>query len=383
MFRYPSRDEQCRQCYVTICLSPPGTSTTSLDDTWVVHMKYNLLPPFPLFIPPIQLKLKDTVILNTVDSILAITVSPCAEHKTTKPNSRNQTCGENSRSNFEKAKTYCVNDLVTDSKVDILKNCSEKFPVSVKDVDCKLSNVSGEETEICIQETIKADDIPSIDRMVPNEVEIPNKDAPHKTEISPSLSCTECSTCCQSNNLSLNCVHLIMSNLVNNNQEIDNDTQSIGYNGVNSNKSVKDEECSNTISGSSHLSSFSFKTFSIDTDSEMIENTSTSTVIDGTSYLDIQITTVADTPYKLLECLQDNVEMQDHTTPCIHTRVVSLDVERCIIEALNTSEELKGKYWVLRNYSTLLMDVCESSQCVIMHIVILISVQDYFENATK
>ena len=67
----------------------------------------------------------------------------------------------------------------------------------------------------------------------------------------------------------------------------------------------------------------------------------------------------------------------------MHTRVLSLDVERYINEALNTSDQLKGKYWVLKNYSTLLVDVCEGSQCVIIHIVILISVQEATEKATK
>ena len=385
MFRYPSRDDQCRQCYVTICPSPPGTSATSPEDTWVVHMKYNVLSPFPRFILPVQLKLKDTVVLNTVDSVLAITISPCAEHKTTKPNFSNQTCRENDRLNNEIPKSQCVKGLVTDSELDALKKCSEKSLVSVKDVvdtfSIKESQFSLEEVEISIEETTKADDVLSIGKVVPIEVELPFKDAPQNTEFNSS---SECRPCCESNNLTLNCDHLILTNLVNNNEEIDNDTWSIGCSGINSSKSIKGEEYPNEISKYFHLSSFSFKTFSIDTNSEVIENTSISTVIDGTSHLDIQITTVADTPYKLLECSQDNnIEMKDHTTPCIHTRVVSFDVERYIIEVLNTSDELEGKYWVLKNYSTLLVDVCEGSQCVIMHIVILISLQNNIEKTTR
>ena len=345
---YPSKDEQCKQCYVTICPSPPATSAMSCEDTWVVHMKYNLLPPFPLFIPLWQLKIKDTVILNTVDSILAITVIPCAKHKTTNPDVNDKKSEENGRLNHRKPKTSCVNSLVTDSKVE--------------------PKISEEEAKLCIVGTTMAVD-------VSNEVKIRSKDAPEKTI----FSCIECSTCCESNNLTFNCDHFIKPNL-NNNREIEIAPQSTGCSECNRNKSIKGEFPNNTRKS---FSSFNFKTFSVGADSEEVENTSTSIVIDGTSYLDIQITTATDSPYKLLECLQDKIEMKDHETPCIHTRVVSLDVERYINEALNTSDELKGKYWLLRNYSTLLVDVCEGSQSVIMHVVVLISVQDNIEKLTK
>jgi hypothetical protein len=320
-------------------------------------MKYNLLPPFPFFAPRLQFKLKDTVILNTVDSILAITVSPCAEHKTTNPGVCNQKCEEKGELNYKR--TYCVNDLVTDSKVE--------------------PNGSQEEARLCVVGITPADVLRK-DQVTANKVEIASNVAPEKTVVHSNLSCT----CCESSIPALNCDHLIERNLVNNNCKLANDTQSTGCSsGFNRNKSVK-EECLNNTSNSLHLSSFNFKTFSVGADSEaVLENTSTSTVIDGTSFLDIQITTAADTPYKLLESLQDSIEMKDHGTPCIHTRVVSLDVERYINDALNASDELKGKYWLLRNYSTLLVDVCEGSQRVIMHVVVLISVQENVEKVTK
>lgn len=51
------------------------------NDFWAVHMKYSLLPPFPTFIPCVQLKLKDAILLNTVDSLVAVTVSQQTYHK--------------------------------------------------------------------------------------------------------------------------------------------------------------------------------------------------------------------------------------------------------------------------------------------------------------
>ena len=380
MFRYPGRDEQCRQCYVTICPCPPAVTTVSPDDTWVVHMKYNLLPPFPLFIPFVQLKLKDTVILNTVDSVLAITVSRCAEHKTSKTT---QTCRENNSSNGLKLKTNCMSSLVVNSTCDILEEYTEKTPVSVNKVVEGLciddSSACGHEGKICREEPVKANEMQREERAVLHEIENLCEDVHRRTVNDKTSVYPECSSCCQSNGLTktLNCDQSIVSSVINNNEEI----LKKDCNGRN--KTVKDDEYSNKISKSAHLTSFSFKTFSVGTDLAVTENASHSTVIDGTSYLDIQITTVTDTPYNLLECLQDDIGMKDHTSPCMHTRVLSLDVERYINEALNTSDQLKGKYWVLKNYSTLLVDVCEGSQCVIIHIVILISVQEATEKATK
>ena len=375
LFRYPGRDEQCRQSYVTICPCPPGVSTTSPDDTWVAHMKYNLSPPFPVFMPHVQLKLKDTIILNTVDSVLAITVSPCAEHETTKTNVDSQTCRENIGSNGCKSKTNCMNSSI--AGCDIQEECTEKSPVLVNKVVEKLCinnlNASGDEGKMCMEEPVKANKKQTKDRAVLQLMKNLCGDVRRGTVNKTTSVYPECSTCSQSNNPTetSNCDQLIIPNVRNNNEEVADEDS----NGCN--KLVKGDECS------SDLTSFSFKTFSVGRDSTVVEDASQSTVIDGTSYLDIQITTVADTPYNLLECLQDDIAMKDHATPSIHTRALSFNVERYINEALNTSDQLKGKYWLLKNYSTLLVDVCEGSQCVVIHVVVLISVQDAVKKATK
>ena len=343
-------------------------------------MRYNLLPPFPLFIPQIQVKLRDTLILNTVDSVLAITVSPCLNHKTTKAKCVYETYqADDSGSNNNNRQASCMNRSLDDLKVDTLGKCTKTTLVdNVND-----SRFPENEDRMFIIEDVKADGMLSKDN-VHKHVE-----ADKSNEEPTNSSCTECNE--QGNNSdksnilkkTLVCDHPIISNILNNNREIHNDIETAGCIAVNKNMPVKDEEYLSTDSKYSHLTSFGFKTFSIGRDSELLESVSTSPVIDGTSYLDIQITTVTDVPYTLLECLQENVKLKDHTTPCIHTRVASLDVEKYISEVLNTSNELKGKYWVLKNYSTVLVDVCESSQCVIVHIVILLSVQHNIQTATK
>lgn len=387
-FRYPAlRDEQCKQCYITICPSPPGNSSTSYDDTWVVHLKYNLLPPFPRFTPHIQLKLQDTVILNTVDSILAITVSPRPTPKTTNPKGSHEMCAENTRTlNADKSKAVCVNDDVeTHSRSDTFpsKAFSQASSVSVKEVAgnelCrKESEEFQDDTVTCVQKT-KTGEAVSTDKIIPTELDVTFKDAFNNGDtLQNSSSCT----CCNPNNSTLNCD---CPKFINSSHNIDKNSirYDVNANGVNINESVKNEEDPNKTPKYSHLSSFSHRTFSIGTESEMVEVSATSTIIDGTSYHDIQINTITDVPYTLLEWSRDNIYKKDHLTPCIHTRVVSLDVEGYINEALNTADELKGKYWSLRNYNTLVVDVCEGSQCVIVHIAIKLLVQDNIEKITK
>ncbi|XP_028403865.1 uncharacterized protein LOC114526458 [Dendronephthya gigantea] len=366
-YAYLGRDEQCRQCYVSVCSSPPETTTATCDDTWVVHMKYNLLTPFPLFIPRIQFKLKNTVILNTVDSVLAITASPCTEHDTLEPTTNPDGYKE------QGDQTYCVNSLVTESKNEILKKHAEKDVILVKNATEKhnsfqTSKLPRGKSQVAQKISGASDRVGS-----PTKVKSPCTGSQEKSENELGSSSTEHCNHCTSNSSN-------HTNLTSINQEIDSNPENIECN--DGNKFVKDEEYPK-ISKRSHLSSFSFKTFSNRTDPKILENISTSTVIDGTSYLDIQVNTASGTPYKLLENIQDNKEVKDHTSPCIHTRVISLDIERYINEALNTSDELKGKYWALRNYSTLLVDVCEGSQCVIVNIAIILSVQEDTEKATR
>lgn len=335
-------------------------------------MKYNLLTPFPLFIPRIQFKLKNTVILNTVDSVLAVTVSPCTQHDTSKasinPDGYKEKCNQ----------TFCVSSLVSGSENEILKTYVEKDPIllqnATEEQSFETSKLPQEKSRV-VEKITGASDGLGVDTVVPTEVKSPGTGSQQETEIKSSQSSIERCTCCTSDSC-----NKTKTNLTYDNQKIDSNTESIVCN--DGKKSAKGEEYPK-ISKRSQLSSFSFKTFSYLTDSEMLENISTSTVIDGTSYLDIQINTASGLPYKLMENFQDNKEIKVHTSPCIHTRVISLDIERYINEALNSSDELDGKYWVLRNYSTLLVDVCEGSQCVIVNIVIIISVQENTVKVTR
>ena len=83
--RRSSRGDQSHQCYVTVCAGPTwnpcaicknlslGERTElCLKHSFVVHFKYDLLHPFPLFNPSINLKIKDTVLFNTGDFLMAL-----------------------------------------------------------------------------------------------------------------------------------------------------------------------------------------------------------------------------------------------------------------------------------------------------------------------
>ena len=51
-----------------------------MKHSYAVHMKYERVPPFPWFIPPLHLQLKDTVLFNTGDQLMALSVeSKCSD----------------------------------------------------------------------------------------------------------------------------------------------------------------------------------------------------------------------------------------------------------------------------------------------------------------
>lgn len=276
------------------------------NDSYIVHMKYTLLPPFPLFIPSIQLKLENAILLNTVDSVLAITVNQETKHK---------------RQDF--AWKFQLNDQVINQHSQPLWT----------------------------------------DRG--NGVHYPEHDGLINR-------CTELQIVKEEERRSLSNGDSNTIKLMNNNHEL----------------LVSCKEKAFNHSKLSHLSSFGHKTFCSNCpDLERAQNPCG--VIDGTS-LDIQVTNVHNILFKLTQSLPyNNVERTDqgctpvHELPCVHTQVVSLDVERYISEALNTSDDLKGMYPSLRNYSTQIVDVCHRSQRVILQVVSLISVQPKAERITR
>ncbi|XP_013412885.1 DDB1- and CUL4-associated factor 15 isoform X2 [Lingula anatina] len=90
----PDDDEEKRQCYITITAAPPSVPcqqclqlmenmSESLEDErgipkrclvhgFAVHTKYELAPPYPAFAPKTVLKIDGVVILNTGDSLIAL-----------------------------------------------------------------------------------------------------------------------------------------------------------------------------------------------------------------------------------------------------------------------------------------------------------------------
>ncbi|XP_078353801.1 uncharacterized protein LOC144638475 [Oculina patagonica] len=81
------KEDQSHQCHVTICAGPsphpcqackytPFGEVTErcLKHSFAVHFKYDLLPPFPIFNPSANLKMKGTVLFNTGDFLMALRV---------------------------------------------------------------------------------------------------------------------------------------------------------------------------------------------------------------------------------------------------------------------------------------------------------------------
>ena len=81
------KEDHSHQCYVTVCAAPsprlcPLCKYTAfgeitercLKHSFVVHFKYDLLPPFPIFNPSTNLKMGDTVLFNTGDFLMALRI---------------------------------------------------------------------------------------------------------------------------------------------------------------------------------------------------------------------------------------------------------------------------------------------------------------------
>lgn len=263
------------------------------NDSWAVHTKYSLLPPFPTFLPFVQLKMKDTILLNTVDSLVAITVSQQTYHK-----------HPDSALGFSKAPLSGI----------------AKYAVE--------RNSSTNETKVLSMSSSK-----------------PERGLLNEDSILSSIVCD-------------------------NDKEIDGDGNRLLGN-------CKESEINH--SKFSHLSSFCCKTF-CNNSTEAERAQISPAVIDGASCIDIQVTNLYNTNYQLIQSDQHNSDVNTESCrvyglPSIQTQVISLDVERYISEALITSVELKEMYSLLRNYNTQIVDVCDGSQCVILHVISLIYVQ--------
>lgn len=81
------KGDQSHQCYVTVCAGPLPRPCSICKDiplgeiverclkhSFVLHFKYDLLPPFPLFNPSINLRVQDTVLFNTGDYLMALKI---------------------------------------------------------------------------------------------------------------------------------------------------------------------------------------------------------------------------------------------------------------------------------------------------------------------
>jgi len=81
------KEDHSHQCYVTVCASPSprpcpsckytplgGLTKRCLKHSFVVHFKYDLLPPFPIFNPSTNLKMGDAVLFNTGDFLMALRI---------------------------------------------------------------------------------------------------------------------------------------------------------------------------------------------------------------------------------------------------------------------------------------------------------------------
>jgi len=81
------KEDHSHQCYVTVCAAPSphpcplckytalgGITERCLKHSFVVHFKYDLLPPFPIFNPSTNLKMDDTVLFNTGDFLMALRI---------------------------------------------------------------------------------------------------------------------------------------------------------------------------------------------------------------------------------------------------------------------------------------------------------------------
>lgn len=398
---------------MTLCPSPPCSkcsSTDTMDDhtslcsySWAVHMKYNVLPPFPLFIPSIQLKLKDVILLNTVDSLLAVTVNSRTNHKSSDSALKSSSWEQDTNSQMLKQETgngilYAEeNGLVKRcSKSQIAENEEEQKPYN-EDLDLQLprtenansisrakkNGLLNERPKLLVEKAGEEEERRLCDERSDSKE---SESWLSRSETTNSISCAE------KNGLLNECTGSLVDVTREKEEQRLCDERNINWCNNNCKFVVFDDErlvnCQESAinhSKLSHLSSFGFKTFCRNcADSESAENSSG--IIDGTSCLDIQVTNLGNTPYKLIQSSQhtsppNNVPV--HESPCIHTQVVSLDVEKYISEALNTSDDLKGMYWLLRNYCTQIFDVCDGTESVILQVISLISVQPKAEKITR
>lgn len=61
-----------KACSLCAAQVPPGRC---LQHSYIVHLKYDLLSPYPVFIPSLCLRLKNVILFNTGDQLVALTVN--------------------------------------------------------------------------------------------------------------------------------------------------------------------------------------------------------------------------------------------------------------------------------------------------------------------
>ncbi|XP_046844713.1 uncharacterized protein LOC124438581 [Xenia sp. Carnegie-2017] len=343
-------DEQTRQCFVTICTSPPRTNELPSENTWAVHMMYTLLSPFPKLVPQVHLKLKHTVIINSVDSVHAITIVPCAQHASEKTRSVSShtrgddlnsvnTRGNGRPSSSQKSYKYspCTNNRDINNSIEETRRCDQP-----NDASC------------IIQKDGKKREVSSMLSQV---------------ELFANLT-TQKNNCMKSNNCDSDSISSYDGN------ENPNTLWGVGFNPTTHDNS-QDAQHTSYSYDSCKFSSFNYKTFCNSPETEMTEGNLSSPIIESSSSVDIQVETVENDPYDLTECLHGKKEsMKAHTTPRIHTRIASFEVEPYIHEVVKSSFNFDDRYWVIKNYNTQVVDICESTNCVVIHITVILFVHE-------
>ena len=75
----PSRSLQSSTCYLTVAPSPDTSKSNPMaaanllsQKSYVLHLKYELVPPYPPFFPSVNLKIDDIILVNSGDFLCAL-----------------------------------------------------------------------------------------------------------------------------------------------------------------------------------------------------------------------------------------------------------------------------------------------------------------------